>query len=237
VPITTSTPLTPRRSLVLAFHLGKDNTCLHSNACVIHVTPDVCQDLGFESKLANSFTIQPGLFRCSGGSEFDVFNSESIQRLGNRNFRLRIKECICKLLSFCALGPGKPGITNIQTTYIPLRVLSMILKLDMLLRKSAYRGAYGFLRCCCVASTRSAEVPFKPLIGRVSPTATISVLSCALLDDVLSVWHILEVFWGNERGESVREWLKGKASNLTVVYIRVRSADLLLRIPPQQIHN
>ena len=31
---------------------------------------------------------------------------------------------------------------------VPRSVLSMMLKLEMLLRKSDARGAYGFLRCC-----------------------------------------------------------------------------------------
>lgn len=41
---------------------------------------------------------------------------------------------------------GFPGV-NEQKSDVPRRVLSIILKLEMLLRKSEYRGAYGFLAC------------------------------------------------------------------------------------------
>ena len=61
---------------------------------------NVREDLSSESKFADRLAIQTGLLRCSGGGEFDVFNTEFIESFGNFYFLGGIEECICELLAF-----------------------------------------------------------------------------------------------------------------------------------------
>ena len=63
------------------------------------MAPDMGEDFGLQPELADSLAVLPRLFRCSGRSEFDVFDTEGIQCLGDGNFRLGIEESVCELLS------------------------------------------------------------------------------------------------------------------------------------------
>jgi hypothetical protein len=71
------------------------------------MTPDVCQDLSFKSKLADSLAIKTRLLRSSGGSEFDVLHAKRIKRLGNSDFGLSIKEGIGELFALYMLHPTR----------------------------------------------------------------------------------------------------------------------------------
>lgn len=53
-------------------------TSFDGNFCVIHVTPDVCQNFGVETKLAYSLAVKTRLFRRRGRSQFDVLDTKGI---------------------------------------------------------------------------------------------------------------------------------------------------------------
>lgn len=59
---------------------GKVLTSLDGDPGVVHVTSDMCKDLGpLETKLANGFTVCSGFRRGSGGSQLNVLDTESIK--------------------------------------------------------------------------------------------------------------------------------------------------------------
>lgn len=62
---------------------------------------DVRQDLSLETKLANGLAIGARLLRGGGGSEFDVLHAKRIERLGDGDFGLGVKESVGELLSLC----------------------------------------------------------------------------------------------------------------------------------------
>ena len=66
----------------------------------------------------------------------------------------------------------------------PLRVLSMMLKFDTLLRKSEARQAYGFLRCwsLCIRECPFC-IPFVPRLPFTKGTATISGVDSSECED------------------------------------------------------
>jgi hypothetical protein len=120
-------------------------TSLYSNSGVVHVTTNMRKDFSLQSELADCFTVCPRLFRGDRGGQFDIFDTEGIESLGDSNFGLGIEECISKLFTlyrvrvivFRSCGRVDNGET------VPRNVLSMMLKLETLERKSDARGAYG----------------------------------------------------------------------------------------------
>jgi hypothetical protein len=60
---------------------------------------NMSEDLGLETKLADSFTVEAGLLGGSRGSQLNVIDTESIESLGDCNLGLGIKECVGELLS------------------------------------------------------------------------------------------------------------------------------------------
>ncbi|KAH3671919.1 hypothetical protein OGAPHI_000105 [Ogataea philodendri] len=76
------------------------NTSLDSNFCVVHVTSDMGQNLGFQSQLANRLAISPTLFRGDRRGQLDVVHSKIIQSLGNLYFLLGGEKGVGKLLTF-----------------------------------------------------------------------------------------------------------------------------------------
>jgi hypothetical protein len=55
-------------------------TCLNGDPGVVHVTSDMCKDLGpLETKLADGFTVCSRFRRGSGGSQFDVLDTECVK--------------------------------------------------------------------------------------------------------------------------------------------------------------
>jgi hypothetical protein len=75
------------------------HTGFNSDASIIHVTPDVGQDLGLEAQLANGLAIQSRLFRGSGRGELDVLDTKCIESLGDSYFGLSVKEGIGELFT------------------------------------------------------------------------------------------------------------------------------------------
>lgn len=56
------------------------HTRLDGDSSVVHVTSDMCQNLGvLETELADGFAMRPRLGRSSGGSELNVFDSKVVQ--------------------------------------------------------------------------------------------------------------------------------------------------------------
>jgi hypothetical protein len=76
-------------------------TGLNGNSGIVHVTPDVGENLGLQPELADGFAIQSGLLRCSGGSELDVLYTKGVKSLCDGNLRLGIEERICELFALC----------------------------------------------------------------------------------------------------------------------------------------
>lgn len=72
---------------------------LDSYPGVIHMTPNVCQNLGSQAQLAYGLAVQTRLLGRSRRSEFDVIDNERIKGLDDSNLGLCIKERICKLLA------------------------------------------------------------------------------------------------------------------------------------------
>lgn len=62
---------------------------------------DVRQDFSLETKLADSLAIGARLLGGGGGSEFDVLHAKRIERLGDGDFGLGVKESVGELLSLC----------------------------------------------------------------------------------------------------------------------------------------
>lgn len=71
------TPLVPSRPLCIA---GTRLTSLNGNPSVVHVTPDVCEDLGpLETHLADGLAVGTRFGRGGRGGELDVFDSEVVK--------------------------------------------------------------------------------------------------------------------------------------------------------------
>lgn len=62
---------------------------------------DVGEDFGLQPELADSFAVLTGLFRRCGRSEFEVFNTEGVQCLGDGNFGVGIEESVGELFPLC----------------------------------------------------------------------------------------------------------------------------------------
>ena len=77
----------------------KQLTSLDSYLSIVHMTPDMCQDLRLKAKLTDSFAIKARLFRSGWGSEFDVLHAERIKCFGDSDFGLGIKEGIGELFA------------------------------------------------------------------------------------------------------------------------------------------
>jgi hypothetical protein len=97
----------------------------------------VGKDLGLETKLADRLAVCARLFRGRRRGELDVLYTKGIEGLGDCDFGLGVEEGIGKLLSLCNMLER----VNDRERDRPLRVLSIILKLDMLDKKSDGRGA------------------------------------------------------------------------------------------------
>ena len=74
-------------------------TSLNSYPGIIHMAPNMRQNLGSQTQLAYSLAVETRLFGCSGGGQFDVLDTERIEGLSDSNLGLCIKEGICKLLA------------------------------------------------------------------------------------------------------------------------------------------
>ena len=66
------------------------------------MAPNVREDFSLQPELAYSLAVLARLFRRSGRSEFDVFNTEGVQRFRDGNFGFGIEESVRKLLSLCS---------------------------------------------------------------------------------------------------------------------------------------
>lgn len=138
--MTTSTPSTPECRVREWCRSGEgtERTCFDGDASIVHVAANVSEDLGLETKLADGLAVDARLFGGGGGSEFDVFYTKGVECLCDGDLCLCIEEGIGELLAlwtmceeeYCEDGRDEP-----------LRVLSMILKFEMLFRKSEARGA------------------------------------------------------------------------------------------------
>ena len=65
------------------------------------MTPNVRQDLGLQTKLANGFAVGSGLFGRSGRSELDVFHTKGIEGLGDFDFGSGVEEGVGELFALC----------------------------------------------------------------------------------------------------------------------------------------
>lgn len=99
---------------------------------------NVGEDLGLQTKLADRLAVCARLFRGRRRGELDVLHTKGIEGLGDCDFGLGIEEGVGKLLSLCNNMLERD---NDREGDRPLRVLSIILKLDMLDKKSDGRGA------------------------------------------------------------------------------------------------
>lgn len=76
-------------------------TGLDSDAGIVHVAANVCENFGLESKLADGLAVSARLLRCGGRSELDVLDTECIKSLCDGDFGLGVEESIGKLLTLC----------------------------------------------------------------------------------------------------------------------------------------
>lgn len=72
-------------------------TRLNSDSGVVHMAPDMGEDLGAETKLADGLAIKTGLLRCSGRCQLNVFDTKGIQCLGDSDLGLGVEESVCEL--------------------------------------------------------------------------------------------------------------------------------------------
>ncbi len=60
------------------------------------MTSDVCEDLGLQAELADSFPVSAGLLGCGRTGELDVVGAKLVQRLCDFNLLGGVKVGICK---------------------------------------------------------------------------------------------------------------------------------------------
>jgi len=60
---------------------------------------DVGKDFGLQAELADCLAVEPRLLGGGGGREFDVFDAEGIEGLGDSDLGLGVEESICELLT------------------------------------------------------------------------------------------------------------------------------------------
>lgn len=75
------------------------NTGLNSHLNIVHVTPDVGQNLGLEAELADGFAVLARLLTCARAGELDAVNTELIERLGDLDLSLSVEVCVGELLA------------------------------------------------------------------------------------------------------------------------------------------
>lgn len=63
------------------------------------MAPDVSEDLGLEAELANCLAVGARLLRRDGRCKLDVFDTERIERLGDRDLGLGVEERVRELLA------------------------------------------------------------------------------------------------------------------------------------------
>ena len=106
--MTTSTPSTPIATLFSApIHRSESSvgrTRLHCYPGIVHMAPDVREDLGLETELADGLTVEPRLLRGGRRGELDVVDAELVQRLGNLDLGLGVEEGVGELLALTKGG-------------------------------------------------------------------------------------------------------------------------------------
>lgn len=175
------------------------------DARIVHVAADVGEDLRVEAELADGFAVRTGLLGRGGRGELEVLDTERIERPCDRDLRLRIEESVGELFALCSSRIDVSEVKGRSQARDdrPRRVLSMILKFEMLLRKSDARGAYGFtLGCECVrpsAVTPFGRVGADPLtpLTLVEPDMSMATISSDE-DPAVACGHILEVREGKQ---------------------------------------
>src|ERR1700760_3986886 len=75
-------------------------TSFDGNSGIVHVTTDMCEDLGFETQAANLDTVKTALLRGGRIGEFNVINTKVIEGSSNFNLGIGVEEGIGKLFSF-----------------------------------------------------------------------------------------------------------------------------------------
>lgn len=75
------------------------DTSLNSDFDIVHVTPDVGQDLGLETKLADGLAVQTRLLARARAGKLNAVNTELIQSLGNPDLGLGVEVCVGELLA------------------------------------------------------------------------------------------------------------------------------------------
>jgi hypothetical protein len=97
---------------------GARRTSFNGNPGVVHMTPDVGEDLGLEPELADRLTVCARLFGSSGRGELDVVNTKRIQCLGNGDLGLGVEECIGELLALCETYSASARLVNLDDIYL-----------------------------------------------------------------------------------------------------------------------
>ena len=135
----------------------KGQTGLDGDACIVHVAANVGENLGLEAELADGLAIIARLLGGGGGGEFDVLYTKGIECLGDGDLCLGVEKGIGELFALWESMSGIIGLFGFcgatrkrrktgkerekKVCNGPLRVLSMILKFEMLFKKSEARGA------------------------------------------------------------------------------------------------
>ena len=74
---------------------------LHSDARNIHVATDVGENFGIEAKLADGLTVSSRLLGSCWRRELEILHAKLVERFGDGNLGLGVKEGIGELLPLC----------------------------------------------------------------------------------------------------------------------------------------
>lgn len=80
------------------------DTRLDGQSSIVHVAPDVGENLGLEAKLADRLAVLSGLLGGGGRGKFDVVDAKVIEGPGNLDLGLGVEEGVGELL---ALAEGR----------------------------------------------------------------------------------------------------------------------------------
>lgn len=76
------------------------NTTLDSLLGILHIAPDVCEDLGLEAKVADGLAVLVRLLRRDGTRQFQIVASKIAKHRCNLDLVLSGEEGVCELLAF-----------------------------------------------------------------------------------------------------------------------------------------
>ena len=75
------------------------NTSLNRDLDIVHVTPDVGQNLSLQTELADGLAVESALLTGARAGKLDTVDTERVERLGDLDLGLGVKVGIGKLLA------------------------------------------------------------------------------------------------------------------------------------------